>query len=72
MQYIRTVPPTNYNFSLTILLPDVDECELPNKCFGNCTNLPGKYLCKCPGGTIGDPYTPNGCEKPHEKTGNNS
>ncbi|WVZ54637.1 hypothetical protein U9M48_005404 [Paspalum notatum var. saurae] len=43
---------------------DIDECSIPNKCFGICTNLPGKYLCQCPEGTIGEPYTPNGCVKP--------
>ncbi|CAN6372186.1 unnamed protein product [Urochloa humidicola] len=51
---------------------DINECDFPDKykCFGNCTNLPGKYLFQCPEGNIGDPYTPNGCTKPHDpKTG---
>ncbi|WVZ88169.1 hypothetical protein U9M48_034717 [Paspalum notatum var. saurae] len=44
---------------------DVDECALPNKCFANCTNLPGKYLCECPEGTVGNPYFSDGCIKQH-------
>ncbi|CAL5010446.1 unnamed protein product [Urochloa decumbens] len=42
---------------------DIDECALPNKCYGTCTNIPGKYLCECPRGTHGDPYIPYGCLK---------
>jgi hypothetical protein len=59
---------------LIIFTPDVDGCSFPEKCFGNCTKFPGsKYLCQCPEGTIGDPYTPNGCVKPRDsKTGNSS
>ncbi|CAN6372180.1 unnamed protein product [Urochloa humidicola] len=45
---------------------DINECDLPGKCFGNCTNFPGKYLCQCPEGSIGDPYALNGCVKPHD------
>ncbi|KAL6597425.1 hypothetical protein ACP70R_046865 [Stipagrostis hirtigluma subsp. patula] len=45
---------------------DVNECMLPDKCFGDCTNLPGSYLCRCPNGTRGDPYVRNGCSKPHD------
>ena len=42
------------------------------QCFGNCTNLPGKFLCLCPKGTSADPYTRNGCVAPHDlDTGNN-
>ncbi|KAF8671613.1 hypothetical protein HU200_049938 [Digitaria exilis] len=40
---------------------DIDECSLPDKCFANCTNLPGKYLCQCPTGTFGNPYIQDGC-----------
>ena len=43
------------------LLSDIDECQIPDKCYGICTNLPGKYLCKCADG-IG-PFSPNGCIK---------
>ncbi|XP_039818402.1 wall-associated receptor kinase 3-like [Panicum virgatum] len=32
---------------------DVDECKLPNKCYGHCTNIPGGYICRCPRGTHG-------------------
>ncbi|CAL5012203.1 unnamed protein product [Urochloa decumbens] len=42
---------------------DIDECTLEDKCYGDCTNLPGTYLCQCPKGTTGYPYTPNGCTK---------
>ncbi|WVZ88168.1 hypothetical protein U9M48_034716, partial [Paspalum notatum var. saurae] len=44
---------------------DIDECALPDKCFGHCTNLPGKYLCECPKGTIGNPNFRDGCIKQH-------
>ncbi|KAL6871003.1 hypothetical protein ACP4OV_014851 [Aristida adscensionis] len=44
---------------------DIDECILPNKCFGECTNLPGTYLCQCPKGVNGDPFIPNGCSHPY-------
>ncbi|XP_066333186.1 putative wall-associated receptor kinase-like 16 [Miscanthus floridulus] len=43
---------------------DIDECALPGKCFGICTNFPGKYLCECPKGTTGNPYR-NVCVKPN-------
>ncbi|CAO2038972.1 unnamed protein product [Urochloa humidicola] len=36
---------------------DIDECKIPTKCYGCCTNIPGGYLCRCPHGTHGDPYT---------------
>ncbi|CAN6234239.1 unnamed protein product [Urochloa humidicola] len=42
---------------------DIDECKLPNKCYGQCTNIPGGYLCRCPRGTHGDPYIQDGCAK---------
>ncbi|KAF8690804.1 hypothetical protein HU200_041195 [Digitaria exilis] len=42
---------------------DIDECTLPDKCYGSCTNIPGKYLCECPQGSSGDPSIPNGCVK---------
>ncbi|CAO2180133.1 unnamed protein product [Urochloa humidicola] len=44
---------------------DIDECTLPGKCYGSCTNIPGNYSCQCPQGTKGDPYTPNGCLQSH-------
>ncbi|CAN6247795.1 unnamed protein product [Urochloa humidicola] len=40
---------------------DIDECRLPDKCYGRCRNTPGGYLCRCPRGTLGDPYKRNGC-----------
>ncbi|KAL6844962.1 hypothetical protein ACP4OV_025621 [Aristida adscensionis] len=45
---------------------DIDECALPDKCYGNCRNIPGNYLCECPRGSHGDPYIPNGCLKSHQ------
>ena len=57
---------------LFVLILDINECKDSNKCFGNCTNLPGKFLCLCPKGTSADPYTRNGCVAPHDlDTGNN-
>lgn len=44
---------------------DIDECKIPDICYGACTNMPGKFLCECPQGSRGDPHTPNGCVKPH-------
>ncbi|KAG2622812.1 hypothetical protein PVAP13_3KG012300, partial [Panicum virgatum] len=47
---------------------DINECKLRHKykCFGNCINLPGKFLCECPEGTAGDPSKQNGCLPPHD------
>ncbi|CAN6171788.1 unnamed protein product [Urochloa humidicola] len=45
---------------------DIDECKIPDKCYGTCTNIPGKYLCECPQGSSGDPHVLNGCIKSHE------
>ncbi|CAN6178975.1 unnamed protein product [Urochloa humidicola] len=42
---------------------DIDECALPNNCYGNCTNTPGDYLCECPYGSNGNPRIPNDCIK---------
>ncbi|KAF0913043.1 hypothetical protein E2562_019816 [Oryza meyeriana var. granulata] len=42
---------------------DIDECSLPGKCFGECTNTPGSYNCRCPRGARGDPHTKDGCIK---------
>uniref|UniRef100_A0A0E0IQ25 EGF-like domain-containing protein n=1 Tax=Oryza nivara TaxID=4536 RepID=A0A0E0IQ25_ORYNI len=42
---------------------DIDECSLPGKCFGECTNTPGNYSCRCPRGARGNPYTKDGCIK---------
>ena len=61
-------------FSCMLVL-DINECKLPDiyKCFGNCINLPGKFLCECPEGTAGNPSKQNGCLPPHDlDTGNNS
>ncbi|CAL4907562.1 unnamed protein product [Urochloa decumbens] len=44
---------------------DIDECTLPDKCYGCCNNLPGNFSCQCPEGTSGDPYRPNSCTKLH-------
>uniref|UniRef100_A0A0E0M4K4 Protein kinase domain-containing protein n=1 Tax=Oryza punctata TaxID=4537 RepID=A0A0E0M4K4_ORYPU len=41
----------------------IDECKLAGKCFGDCTNTPGDYECRCPRGARGDPRIPNGCVK---------
>ncbi|CAL5028886.1 unnamed protein product [Urochloa decumbens] len=40
---------------------DIDECRIPENCYGRCTNTPGGYSCGCPRGTLGDPYKRNGC-----------
>ena len=45
----------------------IDECSLLDKCFGNCTNLPGNYICQCPQGTHGNPYVADGCIRPHDQ-----
>ncbi|CAL5022448.1 unnamed protein product [Urochloa decumbens] len=45
---------------------DINECNIPNKCYGSCTNIPGSYLCECPPGTSGNPYTRSGCVKQQE------
>ncbi|CAO2200576.1 unnamed protein product [Urochloa humidicola] len=42
---------------------DIDECAIPGKCFGICTNTPGAYECRCPRGARGNPNIPNGCLK---------
>ncbi|KAL5666688.1 hypothetical protein ACJX0J_026796, partial [Zea mays] len=46
----------------------IDECLRPDEyqCYGNCTNLPGHYICKCRPGTDGDPRQRNGC-RPKDK-----
>ncbi|CAN6197613.1 unnamed protein product [Urochloa humidicola] len=44
---------------------DIDECTIPDKCYGTCTNIPGKYVCECPQGSSGDPHVLNGCIKSH-------
>ncbi|CAO2208007.1 unnamed protein product [Urochloa humidicola] len=44
---------------------DVDECTIPDRCYGSCTNMPGTYLCECPHGTHGDPHAKYGCVKSH-------
>ncbi|CAO2143146.1 unnamed protein product [Urochloa humidicola] len=43
---------------------DIDECALPGKCFANCTNLPGKYLCECSKGTSTENGFSTGWEPP--------
>ncbi|KAF8692749.1 hypothetical protein HU200_039413 [Digitaria exilis] len=53
------------NYSVFISEQDIDECKLPDKCYGSCTNIPGKYICECPRGTSGDPSIPNSCVKPY-------
>ncbi|XP_044392243.1 wall-associated receptor kinase 3-like [Triticum aestivum] len=44
---------------------DVDECEQAEQygCFGECTNLPGTFDCRCPPGTHGNHTIPGGCAK---------
>ncbi|CAO2203623.1 unnamed protein product [Urochloa humidicola] len=44
---------------------DIDECALPGKCLGACTNTPGDYVCLCPRGARGNPFMTktNGCMK---------
>ncbi|KAL6655026.1 hypothetical protein ACP70R_005852 [Stipagrostis hirtigluma subsp. patula] len=42
---------------------EINECLIPDNCYGRCTNIPGSYSCECPHGTHGDPYVPNGCVK---------
>lgn len=42
---------------------DIDECN-ENTCPDGaiCSNIPGSYICQCPGGSSGDPYS-GGCSK---------
>ncbi|PNT68373.1 hypothetical protein BRADI_3g39680v3 [Brachypodium distachyon] len=42
---------------------DIDECEHPeeHQCYGICTNMPGTFHCRCPGGTYGDSQIKQGC-----------
>lgn len=42
---------------------DIDECKIPEKCFGECTNTPGEYVCRCPRGARGNPRIRDGCVK---------
>ncbi|CAN6351348.1 unnamed protein product [Urochloa humidicola] len=44
---------------------DIDECTLPDKCYGICENVPGNFTCTCQQGTGGDPYRKNGCQQSH-------
>jgi hypothetical protein len=57
------VVPTGVDLTCFAPEPDVDECALPGKCFGVCTNTPGAYLCRCPRDSRGDPYVADGCIK---------
>ncbi|KAL6894544.1 hypothetical protein ACP4OV_008642 [Aristida adscensionis] len=50
-------------------MPNINECTLPDKCFGDCKNLHGTYLCQCPKGTVGNPNIPNGCITHHSYSG---
>ncbi|TVT97466.1 hypothetical protein EJB05_57288, partial [Eragrostis curvula] len=42
---------------------DINECKKPEEhgCFGECTNLPGTFECRCPPGTQGDHTQLHGC-----------
>ncbi|KAK3160510.1 hypothetical protein QOZ80_1BG0060410 [Eleusine coracana subsp. coracana] len=42
---------------------DINECDKPREhgCFGECTNLPGTFECRCPPGTHGDHTQLHGC-----------
>ncbi|CAM0873104.1 unnamed protein product [Alopecurus aequalis] len=42
---------------------DVNECERPQDygCFGECTNQPGTFQCRCPPGTPGNHTQRHGC-----------
>ncbi|WVZ51315.1 hypothetical protein U9M48_002469 [Paspalum notatum var. saurae] len=44
---------------------DINECEHPDRypCYGVCTNLPGTYECRCPGGSHGNYSMMHGCVK---------
>uniref|UniRef100_J3N047 Protein kinase domain-containing protein n=1 Tax=Oryza brachyantha TaxID=4533 RepID=J3N047_ORYBR len=42
---------------------DIDECKLPGKCYGQCTNTPGSFVCRCPRGARGNASIPNDCVK---------
>jgi len=42
---------------------DINECALPEKCFGVWTNTAGSYECRCPRGARGNPYMQDGCIK---------
>lgn len=42
---------------------DIDECKLAGKCFGDCTNTPGSFLCQCPRGAHGNARIQDGCVK---------
>ncbi|XP_006660979.2 putative wall-associated receptor kinase-like 16 [Oryza brachyantha] len=40
---------------------DIDECKLPGKCYGQCTNTPGSFVCRCPRGARGNASIQNDC-----------
>ncbi|CAN6363560.1 unnamed protein product [Urochloa humidicola] len=57
------VPGYEGNPYITDGCQDINECDHPEvyKCFGKCTNLNGKFDCRCPHGTHGNYTIPNGC-----------
>ncbi|CAL4987621.1 unnamed protein product [Urochloa decumbens] len=44
---------------------DIDECANPEYygCYGECVNMPGTFLCRCPHGSHGNSSVAHGCVK---------
>ncbi|CAO2144391.1 unnamed protein product [Urochloa humidicola] len=44
---------------------DIDECANPEYygCYGECVNMPGTFLCRCPHGSRGNSSVAHGCVK---------
>ncbi|KAJ9545296.1 hypothetical protein OSB04_025003 [Centaurea solstitialis] len=40
---------------------NIDECEDKSRCYGNCINTQGSYICSCSPGYTGDATTVDGC-----------
>uniref|UniRef100_A0A0D9X9F3 Protein kinase domain-containing protein n=1 Tax=Leersia perrieri TaxID=77586 RepID=A0A0D9X9F3_9ORYZ len=51
-----------YTMEEEIWSSDMDECNSPGNCYGQCNNTEGSFICKCPPGLKGNASIPNGCQ----------